>query len=684
MDFMPARLPVLCLLVTALWASATAAGAGTVLLHPVDGSIVAAEGGQIVGFCDEPGATEVTIVLNGEPHTVELWDGVFDLDLDWAEGPNELQVGDQIIRFTSDPYAETHREPTVHQAMLDNCGNCHVLGPELDLSRGAGDRALCRGCHEAVADAVQHGPGDCTECHDPHQSWNPKLLRRAGNQLCLACHGERTGEPGVAHHELWRDLLCTACHGGHQPAPVGVGRQCGICHRGKATASDAHRVAVDTGCQVCHTMHGSAGKGLWKAPAESCLTCHPAGDDPRHDNALSDCGACHGLHTPKEMPPSGERCRTCHAPILDKQRLHGPDALGRCEICHPVHEVANPSPAVFSCTGCHGTDKLQGGHTGSVVGFDTCLQCHHLHSSDEPFFLPAVQHEPFRERNCDACHQDPGFDRRRRLSEPWARLCATCHAERAAGEPRHGPVAEGRCQDCHAPHASPWPAHLKEEPRRLCRSCHPREQGAAAGGSRPHLERQPCTACHDPHGGPGRRYLRVEGDGLCTGCHSDPTLDLGGVLKPVIHGPLNSVGCVFCHDPHGSPGGVHLKLPVAEMCSSCHEEFAPGTPAAAGDTVHRPVAEGRCTACHRPHAGQDRALLRAGGNRLCKTCHDPTRHSHTLVPRSGSSFARVPADWPRDGEELLCRGCHRPHRGAGKGLLVGPREKFCKTCHGGT
>ncbi|MDF1552049.1 MAG: cytochrome c3 family protein [Deferrisomatales bacterium] len=675
--------PLLCLLLLALWAAVPASHARTVVLHPVDGSVVDEGGGQIVGFCDDPGTAEVEITLNGATHRVELWDGVFDLDLDWAEGPNELRFGTQTIHFTSDPYAETLRKPAVHQAMLDNCANCHVLGAERSLSLIGAAAELCRGCHAEVAAAVVHGAGECDGCHAPHTAWNPKLLLRTDNQLCLGCHADRTGEEGVAHRALWGELTCTTCHEGHRPTLSGVGRHCGACHQGVVAAGSGHQEAVNTGCQVCHTMHGTAGQGLWKDPAESCHSCHPLGGDLRHDPALAACGDCHRVHGEKEMPPSGERCRGCHGALLEKNRLHGPDALGRCEICHPLHQMANRSPAVFSCTGCHGTEKLQGGHTGTVVGFDTCLQCHHLHQSDEPFFLPAVQHEPFRERDCADCHEYPGFDERRKLSVPWGELCAQCHDELPASEDRHGPVAEGRCQDCHAPHASRWPAHLRQGLQRLCLACHPRGEEPGAAADRPHIDRQLCSDCHEPHGGPHQHYLTAEGNALCTGCHSDPTLDLGGVLKPIIHGPLNTVGCGFCHDPHDSPGGRHLRLPVAEMCASCHEELSPASLGAAGATVHRPVAEGHCTACHRPHAGPDKALLRSGGNGLCQGCHDPKRHRHTLVPRIDSAFASVAADWPRDGEALACRGCHLPHSGDGKGLFVRPREELCKTCHGG-
>jgi len=682
MCYMLTRLLSLFLLWLAL--DVPAVGARTAVLHPVDGSVVDELGGQIVGFCDDPGAAEVTLTLNGKPHRVELWDGVFATDLDWAEGANELRIDKQTLRFTADPYAETVKQPTVHQAMLDNCANCHVLGAERSLALGGAPDALCRGCHGAVAAAVAHGTTPCGYCHVPHTSWTPALLVRTGNGLCLGCHGERTGGAGIAHQALWGELACSTCHDAHRPGvAAGVGERCGACHGGKAAALPDHQAAVDTGCQLCHTMHGSAGKGLWKTPELACRGCHPAGADPRHDPLTAACGDCHGLHAPRELPPSGERCRSCHGALMDKQRVHGPEALGRCETCHPLHQLTNLSPAVFSCTGCHGMEKLQTGHTGSVLGFHTCRQCHHLHQSNEPLFLAAVQHTPFRERSCEQCHEFSGFDRQRKLAGPWGELCAQCHDDPAGAGAAHGPVAEGRCQACHASHGSPWPAQLKQEQRPLCRSCHPLGEASAGQAQAPHLDKRLCSDCHTPHGNSEASYLLAAGAALCSRCHADPTLDLGGVLKPYVHGPLNTVVCRFCHDPHAGPGGRHLRMPAAVLCISCHDEFAPAAVAGSGDAIHRPVSEGNCAACHLPHAARNKALLRAEGNRLCTACHPPSKHSHTLIPRAASSFAQVPAEWPRDGDVLLCQSCHLPHSGPQKGLLVRSRSELCASCHKG-
>ncbi|HSP33740.1 MAG TPA: DmsE family decaheme c-type cytochrome, partial [Thermoanaerobaculia bacterium] len=86
-----------------------------------------------------------------------------------------------------------------------------------------GVEAPCLGCH-----ADKRGPfvfshggnqvGDCTNCHEPHGSSNPKMLRRATVwQLCVECHSPITntlGSQPPSFHNLNdpRYRNCTTCH----------------------------------------------------------------------------------------------------------------------------------------------------------------------------------------------------------------------------------------------------------------------------------------------------------------------------------------------------------------------------------------------------------------------------------------------------------------------------------------
>ena len=61
--------------------------------------------------------------------------------------------------------------------------------------------------------------GDCTSCHEPHGSSNPKQLKRATvYQVCIECHspigGTTLGSQPPSFHNLSspRYQNCTTCH----------------------------------------------------------------------------------------------------------------------------------------------------------------------------------------------------------------------------------------------------------------------------------------------------------------------------------------------------------------------------------------------------------------------------------------------------------------------------------------
>jgi len=55
---------------------------------------------------------------------------------------------------------------------------------------------------------------DCSSCHSPHGSTNPRLLKvSVVNMLCLQCHTFPTiGPIGPAHNQSAKYQACTMCH----------------------------------------------------------------------------------------------------------------------------------------------------------------------------------------------------------------------------------------------------------------------------------------------------------------------------------------------------------------------------------------------------------------------------------------------------------------------------------------
>lgn len=81
---------------------------------------------------------------------------------------------------------------------------------------------LCIHCHEyrsfdkADSDGLWlHTPaaeGECSECHDPHQSENPNILIEAPDKICSQCHDEDF-DTDIADHRKMEE--CLNCHTPH-------------------------------------------------------------------------------------------------------------------------------------------------------------------------------------------------------------------------------------------------------------------------------------------------------------------------------------------------------------------------------------------------------------------------------------------------------------------------------------
>jgi predicted CXXCH cytochrome family protein len=98
-----------------------------------------------------------------------------------------------------------------------DCASCHdqstmgkFVSPQPEL---------CYQCHDDFKNTykVLHGPvagGQCTACHNPHQSENENLLTRTGRSLCLYCH-ELNLIMSLEEHKEIQDANCTDCHNPH-------------------------------------------------------------------------------------------------------------------------------------------------------------------------------------------------------------------------------------------------------------------------------------------------------------------------------------------------------------------------------------------------------------------------------------------------------------------------------------
>lgn len=233
--------------------------------------------------------------------------------------------------------------------------------------------------------------------------------------------------------------------------------------------------------------------------------------------------------------------------------------------------------------------------------------------------------------------------------------CLGCHKEKAR-DPEMGHVALSRhsssleaarrgCEGCHGPGSKHFgdPRFIvnpaRQEPRvasRTCLECHKMQGLVDPHGwffSRHASARLSCTTCHRIHGNDRPQLLAAPPDSLCIACHKaverqlsmrshHPARREGAVPLRSLSG--GKVGCTDCHDPHHERGERGMLRDDQEAtCARCHPGFV-------GPWVFphvTPREAGGCMACHLPHGGPNRDLLKSRGRSTCIQCHSD-RVSH--------------------------------------------------------
>jgi len=227
-----------------------------------------------------------------------------------------------------------------------------------------------------------------------------------------------------------------------------------------------------------------------------------------------------------------ETCIDCHSDVVEKKFIHGPvDA--DCTFCHESNGGEHPgdvkgftiaqegSELCYSCHTEHETANTTNKYGHSAVIDGTCLDCHEVHSSDEPKFISSKLPDL-----CNMCHYE--------VEEAVNGLAVV-----------HSPMKDkGSCINCHSPHSSPESTLLVKNEKALCLSCH--DKTIASG------DRQIANISKTIYEG------------------------------KVQHAPLED-GCVICHNPHASANAKLLTMSYPsgnyasgttenyELCFTCHD-----------------------------------------------------------------------------------------------------------------
>jgi DmsE family decaheme c-type cytochrome len=178
----------------------------------------------------------------------------------------------------------THWSGSQHQAAGVVCANCHTVHTRKDpMLVKIQQPEVCFTCHKeqrAQTHQISTHPLDagkmaCSDCHNPHGSAGPKLLKKnTVNETCFQCHAEKRG-PFLWEHQPVNEN-CTNCHTPHGSniTPLLKSRPpflCDECHDGPHNSQAPYGTAVG-GIQTGGVAPGGFPNS--NATGRACLNCH--------------------------------------------------------------------------------------------------------------------------------------------------------------------------------------------------------------------------------------------------------------------------------------------------------------------------------------------------------------------------------------------------------------------------
>lgn len=174
------------------------------------------------------------------------------------------------------------------KVVCTQCHSVHAAQNDPQLLK-ASQQNLCFQCHKDVKSAfskpfhhkVNEGLMKCTDCHDPHGTFEKSMTKTAAQQdaVCVKCHQENAG-PFIYEHPVVKTEGCTFCHSPHGSANPrllarnNLNQLCLQCHTGAQAShasagrqfnsggpptSPVHDQSMQyTSCIICHSqIHGS-------------------------------------------------------------------------------------------------------------------------------------------------------------------------------------------------------------------------------------------------------------------------------------------------------------------------------------------------------------------------------------------------------------------------------------------
>jgi len=202
-------------------------------------------------------------------------------DVSFGKNKSDAKAQDAACMTCHKSDKRTHWEGGQHQTNDVTCSNCHTVHAAADKVRSKKTQAdVCFTCHKdqrSDSRKISHHPiGEgkvvCSDCHNPHGSAGPKLLKKnTVTETCYTCHAEKRGPFLWEHQPVTED--CSTCHNSHGSniAPLLKSRTpflCSECHDG------AHNSKVPAAGNVAGTQGGLTAVPSENYTGRACLNCH--------------------------------------------------------------------------------------------------------------------------------------------------------------------------------------------------------------------------------------------------------------------------------------------------------------------------------------------------------------------------------------------------------------------------
>jgi DmsE family decaheme c-type cytochrome len=263
-------------------------------------------GSETCAACHE----EVTKGFASNPHTkMALMHGNSGVTCENCHGPGKAHVdggGDvtKIFNPAKAPAKDVNEKclgchggahsnfaKSAHGESGLSCVSCHSIHKSEDKEQllKVSQPALCFQCHAdqkaqfnmPFHHKVNEGLMKCSDCHDPHGTFDRKQLKStaAQNAICTKCHTETAG-PFVYEHPVVKTEGCTSCHSPHGSPNArllnvaNMNTLCLQCHSAVNTVAFPHavsptgpahsQIATEVACTNCHTqVHGSNASNVY-------------------------------------------------------------------------------------------------------------------------------------------------------------------------------------------------------------------------------------------------------------------------------------------------------------------------------------------------------------------------------------------------------------------------------------